>query len=284
MTTALTTALPLDEPEAFADVERYRVLHEVLQRRCTTRRFRPGQVPREHYEMILEAARLAPSGANAQPWHFIVCTSPWTRRVLADYLCDEERDRKHRGKSPPIDYRAVETAPGCIIVVADFRTTWAYPGLMDGTELDQKLHAQAERIILQSVAASTAAAHLAAAALGYQSWWISLIGKTTTTAALHTLLGVPQDLAMTDLLLFGESATPPKRRWKKTLAEVTSWDQFDMANFRTVEQIDSWLRDVARPGAARPAIDAKADPAPKPTGPLMLTESMIVSRPGGRRK
>jgi nitroreductase len=284
MTTALTTTPPLAESEAFEDLERYRVLHEVLHRRCTARRFRPGNVPREHYEMILDAARLAPSGANAQPWHFIVVTSPWTRRVLADYLCDEERVRKHRGKAAPIDYRAVETAPGCIIVVADFRTTWAYPGLMDGTELDQKLHAQAERIILQSVAASTAAAHLAATALGYQSWWISLIGKTTTTSALHPVLGVPEDLAMTDLLLFGASATPPKRRWKKTLAEVASWDQFDMANFRTVEQIDAWLRDVARPGAPRPAIDSKTEPAAKPGGPLMLTESMIASRPTGRRK
>jgi nitroreductase len=256
-----------------ADLERYAALREVLQRRSTARRFRAGAaVPREHYEMILDAARLAPSGANAQPWHYIVLTSPWTRRVIADYLCDEERRQQKRGKAAPIDYRAVETAPGAILVVADFRTTWAYPGLMDGTELDQSYHAQAERIILQSVAASTAAAHFAAAALGYESWWISLIGKTETVAALHPLLGVPEDLAITDLLLFGQSAAPTRRRWKKTLAEMTSWDQFDMENFRSVEQIDAWIRDVARPGVAKPAIAASA-PAAKPF--LLLSDSMI---------
>lgn len=32
---------------------------------------------------ILEAARLAPSAANIQPWHFIVVTNPETRRKIA---------------------------------------------------------------------------------------------------------------------------------------------------------------------------------------------------------
>jgi nitroreductase len=276
----MTTALSLTGPESTCgsatDLERYATLHEVLQRRCTARRFRAGAaVPREHYDMILDAARLAPSGANAQPWHYIVLTSPWTRRVIADYLCDEESRQQKRGKAAPIDYRAVETAPGAILVVADFRTSWVYPGLMDGTELDQSYHAQAERIILQSVAASTAAAHLAAAALGYESWWISLIGKTSTVAALHPLLGIPEDLAITDLLLFGQSASPPKRRWKKRLAEMTSWDQFDMENFRSVEQIDAWIRDVARPGAPRPVID-NAAPSAKPF--LLLNDSMLGNK------
>jgi nitroreductase len=276
----MTTALSLTSPEpacgSTADLERYAALREVLERRCTARRFRPGAtVPHEHYQMILDAARLAPSGANAQPWHYIVLTSPRTRRVIADHLCDEERRQRKRAKAVPIDYRAVETAPGAILIVADFRTTWAYPGLMDGTELDQSYHAQAERIILQSVAASTAAAHFAAAALGYESWWISLIGKTKTVAAVHPLLGIPADLTITDLLLFGQSAAPPRRRWKKTLAEMTSWDQFDMKNFRSVEEIDAWIRDIARPGAAKPIIDAPPPPA-KPF--LLLNDSMIATK------
>jgi hypothetical protein len=151
---------------------------------------------------------------------------------------------------------------------------------MDGTELDQSYHAQAERIILQSVAASTAAAHLAAASLGYQSWWVSLIGKSDTVAALHPLLGVPEDLAITDLLLFGHADAPPKRRWKKTLEEVASWDRFDMANFRSVEQIDAWMRDGARPGAPRPAIEGEAArPDERRKTLRLLDDSIIGSRP-----
>jgi hypothetical protein len=40
---------------------------EVVRGRMTKRAFAPGDIPREHFEMILEAARHAPSGANAQP-------------------------------------------------------------------------------------------------------------------------------------------------------------------------------------------------------------------------
>lgn len=277
MTPALSFETPSPDSASSLEMDRYGALRDILDRRSTARRFRPGTtVPREHVEMILDAARLAPSGANAQPWHFIVIGSARTRRTIADYLCTEE---EKRGRATAVDYRAVESAPGCIVVVADFRTSWAYPGLMDGTELDQSYHAQAERVILQSVAASTAAAHLAAASLGYQSWWVSLIGKTGTVAALHPLLGVPADLAITDLLLFGHAASPSKRRWKKTLAEVASWDRFDMQNFRSVEQIDAWMRDSAAPGPPRPIIEGNP-PAAKPTNVLLLEDSIIGSRPG----
>jgi nitroreductase len=282
MTPALSFETPSPDSDSSLEMDRYGALRDILDRRSTARRFCPGTtVPREHVEMILDAARLAPSGANAQPWHFIVIGSARTRRMIADHLCAEEhrRGEQKRGRAPAVDYRAVESAPGCIVVVADFRTSWAYPGLMDGTELDQNYHAQAERVILQSVAASTAAAHLAAASLGYQSWWVSLIGKTSTVAALHPLLGVPADLAITDLLLFGHAASPPKRRWKKTLAEVASWDRFDMQNFRSVEQIDAWMRDSAAPGAPRPIIEGNP-PAAKPTNVLLLEDSIIGSRPG----
>jgi len=274
MTTALSFATPPLDSDAAEHMERYGVLHDIMHRRGTARRFRAGEaVPREHIDMILDAARLAPSGANAQPWHFVVVTSARTRRLIADSLCAEEQKR---GRAATIDYRPVENAPGCIVVVADFRMSWAYPGLMDGTELDQNYHAQAERIILQSVAASTASAHLAAAALGYQSWWVSLIGKTDSIAALHPLLGVPVDLAITDLLLFGHADGPPKRRWKKMLEEVASWDRFDMRNFRSVEQIDAWMADSARPNARSPVIEAEPE---KPRNVLLLGDSIIGSRP-----
>ncbi len=42
--------------------------------RYEARAFAFYEVPKEHCEMILEAARHARSGANSQPWHYIVVT------------------------------------------------------------------------------------------------------------------------------------------------------------------------------------------------------------------
>ena len=63
----------------------YTSLMEVVRNRMTNRAFDPDRtIPIEHYEMILEAARHAPSGANAQPWHYIVVTESETKSLLAD--------------------------------------------------------------------------------------------------------------------------------------------------------------------------------------------------------
>ncbi len=152
--------------------DRCQALLEVMRNRLTTRQFDPGcVVPREHYDLILEAARHAPSGANAQPWHYIIVTDPETKKKIADYFVEEQRRRaKLKMKFPTPNYRGLETAPGMIVVVADFRFTRAFPVLMDGSDLDRQYHENAERILLQSVAASTMSAHLAAAALGYNVW------------------------------------------------------------------------------------------------------------------
>ena len=50
----------------------YQDLMEVIRDRRTSRAFDPSfEIPQEHYNLILEAARHGPSGANAQPWHFL---------------------------------------------------------------------------------------------------------------------------------------------------------------------------------------------------------------------
>ena len=56
---------------------RYEQLMDVIRNRLTSRQFDPKiAIPREHIEMVLEAARHAPSGANAQPCHYIAVTDP----------------------------------------------------------------------------------------------------------------------------------------------------------------------------------------------------------------
>jgi nitroreductase len=225
---------------------RYEALMEVIRNRMTTRQFESSYVvPREHYDLILEAARHAPSGANAQPWHFIVVTDPATKRRIADYFVEEQRHRaKLKMKFPTPNYRGLETAPGMIVVVADFRFTRAFPVLMDGSDLDRQYHANAERILLQSVAASTMSAHLAAAALGYNVWWVTAIGQENAQNAMRPLLGVPDELAIIDIFCFGPPAKPPYKRWKKKLEEIASWERFDAKQFMTLAQIDEWVRET----------------------------------------
>ena len=57
---------------------------DLVRRRQSVRAFLGGPVERAAIERCLEAARLAPSASNAQPWHFVVADDPAVVRELAD--------------------------------------------------------------------------------------------------------------------------------------------------------------------------------------------------------
>jgi len=85
-------------------------------------------------------------------------------------------------KFPTPNYHGLATAPGFVVVAADFRFIRAFPVLRaedPESEVNRPYYENAERILLQSVAAATMSAHLAAAALGYNVWWVTAIGKPT---------------------------------------------------------------------------------------------------------
>ena len=222
---------------------RYDTLMQVVRSRMTVRAFDPaGAVPREHYEMILEAARHSPSGANTQPWHFIVVTDQELKNRIMEYFREEQLARaKLKMKFPTPDYRGLATAPGMIVVASDFRWVRAFPVLNDGSELDRMYKQNAERILLQSVAAATMSAHLAAAALGYNVWWVTAIGQEKAQAAMKPLLAIPDELSVLDIMCFGAPAKPPYKRWKKSLGEIVNWNRFDPAHYLTEAQIDEWV-------------------------------------------
>lgn len=62
--------------------------YEVVLKRRSIRRFKEDKVPENVLNRILEAARWAPSGANLQPWKFIVVTRSETKARIAD-TCTE---------------------------------------------------------------------------------------------------------------------------------------------------------------------------------------------------
>jgi nitroreductase len=89
-----------DQTEAVAadglasDLARYEQLMGVVRNRLTSRQFNSDiPVPRAHIEMVMEAARHAPSGDNAQPWHYIAVTEPAVKKKVADYFVEEQRRR-----------------------------------------------------------------------------------------------------------------------------------------------------------------------------------------------
>ncbi len=55
---------------------------EAIEQRRSIRKFKPDPVPDEYIMALLDAARLAPSGSNAQPWRFKVVKDKETKLKL----------------------------------------------------------------------------------------------------------------------------------------------------------------------------------------------------------
>ena len=62
-----------------------------LARRRTVRNYSDRPVPREIIEDCVRAAGTAPSGANFQPWHFVVVSDPDIKRKIREAAEEEER-------------------------------------------------------------------------------------------------------------------------------------------------------------------------------------------------
>ncbi len=251
MSDATTPAVDLEQAEEQVDLppigsrERYDALMQVLRNRVTVRKFdETFAVPDEHYDLILEAARHAPSGANSQPWHYVVVRDVTIKQRITDYFVEEQRFRaKAKMKFPTPDYRGLATAPGFIVVCSDMRWVNAFPVLNDGSDLDRMYKENAERILLQSVAASTMSAHLAAAALGYNVWWVTAIGQENAQKAMKPLLGIPDEISVLDIFLFGPPAQKPYKRWHKPLDEIVNRDCFEPEHFMSDDELDDWIKN-----------------------------------------
>ena len=73
--------------------------HETLSRRRTIREFSDRPVPRELIEQCIASARLAPSGANQQPWHFACVGDADMKKQIRLAAEEEEREFYQRRAS-----------------------------------------------------------------------------------------------------------------------------------------------------------------------------------------
>jgi nitroreductase len=85
---------PVEEMESRAVAFR-----QEMRRRRTVREFSDRPVPARIIEECLLAAGTAPSGANLQPWHFVVVSDPEVKRKIR--LAAEEEEREfYSGRAP----------------------------------------------------------------------------------------------------------------------------------------------------------------------------------------
>ncbi|MEE8251478.1 MAG: nitroreductase family protein [Gemmatimonadales bacterium] len=66
-----------------------------MKRRRTVRHYSERPVPRDVIEKCIEAAMTAPSGANMQPWHFVVVSDPELKLRIREKAEAEEREFYH---------------------------------------------------------------------------------------------------------------------------------------------------------------------------------------------
>jgi len=82
--------------------------YAAVESRRTIRDFLPDPVPQEVLDRCLDAARLAPSSSNLQPWEFVVIRDPQVR-LAANAAC--------------LDQMPAKTAP-VLIALVTHRDTW----------------------------------------------------------------------------------------------------------------------------------------------------------------
>jgi nitroreductase len=119
-------------PDYSADLMRQRAAeyYAAIRRRRTVRDFSDRPVPREVIVDCLRAAGTAPSGANMQPWHFVVVSDAAVKRRIREEAEKEERDfYEHRAPQDWLEALAplgtdarkpfLETAPYLIAIFAE---------------------------------------------------------------------------------------------------------------------------------------------------------------------
>lgn len=90
-----TNLIPLDgfveyPPEEM--LSKAKAFYENMKRRRTVREFSDKPVPRELIEQLILTAGTAPSGANMQPWHFVVVSDSQTKKEIRQAAEDVEKE------------------------------------------------------------------------------------------------------------------------------------------------------------------------------------------------
>ncbi len=164
-------------------------LFKIIQMRRAIRKYKAHKIPREHLSKMLEAARLAPSANNSQPWRFIVVEDEKTKELLAK----------------PSTQSFTSKANAVIVVLADNKTgccpsVWTTHDPMIATE----------HLVL------------AATALGYGTCWIANYKSRSKSwqDEVRKHMKIPDHMEIVVLLAIGVPDESPQPRPRKPLEEI----------------------------------------------------------------
>lgn len=167
---------------------------ELATKRSSIRSFKTDEVEKEKLLYLLEAARMAPSAANFQPWQFVVVTEP---ELLKSIRAVYNRDWFF-------------TAPAIIIALADHSKGWrrAHDG-KDYTEID--------------VAIAIDHLTLAAAELGLGTCWVCNFDCDRCSDLFH----IPENMEPIALIPVGYPAKSVKTvKQREPLDQIVHWNSF----------------------------------------------------------
>ena len=160
---------------------------ETIRIRRSIRKYRPEPIPDEKLKTILEAARLAPSAANRQPWRFVVV---------------EDRERKKALAKAANDQTFLGDAGAIVAAISD-------------PEKSARWHEKDTMIALEHLV-------LAATALGYGTCWIGAFNED----AVKDLLNIPAKMKVVALLPIGIPDEKPAPGRKRELSEIFFKEQW----------------------------------------------------------
>ncbi len=199
-------------------------LMDAIRKRRAIRKYKPEPVPQAMLTQLLEAARLAPSGVNAQPWKFKVVTDPAER----EKLFKATKNQFHVGQAPAVIVVCADTmsySKGLRerfkelydkgVVSEDDLNRLGFAGILTGEE-EQDLAKFAMNAAFNTAIATEHIA-LMAASLGLGTCWVHLFEKEKVAA----LFGLPPWIIPVTLMPVGFPDEDPEPRPRKSLEEIT---------------------------------------------------------------
>ena len=236
----------------------YERLLDLVKRRRSIRKFKPKPIPDEYVNKIIEVARWAPSGANSQPWEFIVVKNKRRRNKIIDLAIEQtlisyniERTREkglrffEQGGPPAKEYN--RDAPVFILVCGDTRTKDFYPLIYTLTTGDQ--------IYQSSLASAFLYMTLAATSLGLASKWLTAVATPLVQPLVKDLLGIPKEMEIYDMMMVGYPASKPRPRPVRTAEDIVHYERYDKGKFLSEDDLrrrmvkgKAWVQATTRRG------------------------------------
>jgi len=209
-----------------------RELLKTIHSRRSVRVYKTGKVTDEQLERILDAARWAPSGANSQPWEFIVTRDKKKMKKVREIYLNEWKQRK---LEDPVHYKGLKKdyvgdVSVLVLICGDPRTMQVY--------LTTRQPADREKLFQASVANAVEHMMLMAASERLGTVWVSV--REEVEAELRMLFGVPQPLRLLWVVPIGPARVWPRPRRRRELSAFVHWECYDPKKLRSNREIRAW--------------------------------------------